>query len=233
MEKVICLLWRDEHEDRAAFNTRLLEHLPGALAAAGATNIRLNLEDGIVARGAHLRQTRGAVQHDAVAQFWLPSANALFRMGIDAALDASCNRWTGWVVAESTIIANSLHPACPGQRTAGWAQMAFLTVPQDMSHGEWLERWQGDHTLVAIETQSNFEYVQNVIVRALQEGSPPYAAIVEECFPEAALTDPFTFFDAPGDPAGFKVNLDRMMASCDRFIAPGTIDVIPTGQYTY
>lgn len=233
MEKVICLLWRAEGTERTAFNAHLLAHLPAALAAAGATNVRLNLEDEIAARGAHLRQTRGAVQHDAVVQFWLPSANALFRGQVDAVLDACCASWTGWVVAESTIIANTLHPAGSGQRTAGWAQMAFLTVPQGMSHAHWLQRWQGDHTLVAIETQSNFEYVQNVVVSALRDGAPPYAAIVEECFPEAALTDPFTFFDAAGDPGKFKANLDRMMASCDRFIVPGTIDVIPTGQYTY
>jgi len=233
MEKLICLLWRAGDEPRAVFNATLQERLPGALVAAGASNIRLNLEDDIAARGAHLRQTRGTVQHDAVVQFWLPSANPLFRAEVDAALDACCASWTGWVVAESTIIANTLHPSRAGERTAGWAQMAFLTVPQGMAYAEWLKRWQGDHTLVAIETQANFEYVQNVIVSTLKDGAPPYVAIVEECFAEAALTDPFTFFDAVGDPARFKVNLDRMMRSCDRFIAPGTIDVIPTGQYTF
>ena len=44
-----------------------------------------------------------------------------------------------------------------------------------------------------------------------RKGPPPYAAIVEECFPESALTDPFAFFDAVGDPAKFKANLDRMI----------------------
>ncbi|MFN5902520.1 MAG: EthD domain-containing protein [Novosphingobium sp.] len=101
-----------------------------------------------------------------------------------------------------------------------------------MSHAEWLSLWQDSHTQVAIETQANFEYVQNLVVRTLTEGAPPYVAIVEECFPEAALTDPFVFFDAVGDPAKFKANLDRMMESCDRFIDRGTIDVIPTGQYS-
>ena len=232
MEKVICLLWADEGADRTAFNASLLDRLPGALRAAGATGIRLNLEDAISAGGAHLRQSRGARQHDAVVQFWLPSANRLLRGEADRALDACCAQWHGWVVAESTIIANSAHPAQAGERTAGWAQLAFLTLPERLTHAEWLALWQDRHTLVAIETQANFEYVQNLVVRPLTEGAPPYVAIVEECFPEAALTDPFVFFDAVGDPARFKANLDRMMESCDRFIDRGTIDVIPTGQYT-
>ena len=233
MEKLVCLIWRHSAEERAAFNARLLAHLPPALATAGASGLRINLEDEIAAKGAHLRQSRGDVQHDAVVQFWLPSANALFRVEVDAALTAQGARWCGWVVAESTIIANSAHSAVAGKRTAGWSQMAFLVRPERLSHEQWLAAWQDRHTLVAIETQSNFEYVQNLIVRPLMAGCPPYAAVVEECFPEAALTDPLVFFDAVGDPAKFRANLDRMMASCDAFIDRGTIDVIPTGQYTF
>lgn len=233
MEKLVCLVWRKPSEERAAFNARLLAELPGTLAAAGATGLRINLEDEISARGAHLRQSRGEAQHDAMVQFWLPSANALFRAGVDGALAAQGARWCGWVVAESTIIANTAHPSIPGERTEGWAQMAFLVRPERLSHRQWLEAWQDRHTLVAIQTQSNFAYVQNLIVRPLAGDCPPYAAVVEECFPEAALTDPLAFFDAAGDPAKFKVNLDRMMESCDAFIDRGTIDVIPTGQYTF
>ncbi|MBK6802345.1 EthD domain-containing protein [Novosphingobium sp.] len=233
MEKLICLIWRDPAEERAAFNARLLANLPPALAAAGASGLRINLEDAIAARGAHLRQSRGEVQHDAVVQFWLPSANALFRAEVDAALAAQGPRWCGWVVAESTIIANTAHPPVPGERTAGWAQLAFLVRPERLSHQAWLAAWQDRHTLVAIETQANFEYVQNLIVRPIAGDCPPYAAVVEECFPEAALCDPLAFFDAPSDPAKFKVNLDRMMESCDAFIERGTIDVIPAGQYAF
>lgn len=233
MEKVICLLWAEADMDREQFGADLLARLPVALKAAGARQLRFNLEDAVSARGAALRQSRGERQHDAMVQFWLPSANVLFRAGIDAALAAQCARWCGWIVAESTIIANSAQPAVAGQRTPGWSQTAFLTVPERLTHAEWLSLWQDRHTRVAIETQANFEYVQNLVVRALAPDAPPYAAIVEECFPESALTDPFAFFDAVGDPAKFRANLDRMMESCDAFIDRGTIDVIPTGQYTF
>ncbi len=233
MEKVICLLWARDGEDQKRFNADLLAHLAVALKAAGARQLRLNIEDEISGRGKALRQSRGERQHDAMAQFWLPSANALFRTGVDAVLSVHSDRWAGWVVAESTIIANTDHPPASAARTAGWSQTAFLSVPDRLSHAEWRSLWQDQHTRVAIETQANFEYVQNLIVHQITPDAPPYAAIVEECFPEAALADPFAFFDAVGDPGKFKVHLDRMMESCDRFIDRGTIDVIPTGQYTF
>lgn len=233
MEKIICLLWRREGEGRAAFNARCLQDLPPLLGSAGASNLRLNLEDAISARGAHLRQTRGGVHHDAVVQFWMPSAHSSFRGGVDAALTGVSARWSGWVVAESTVIPNVAHPALPGERTLGWAQMAFLTVPDGMFHDDWLARWQGDHTQVAVDTQANFEYVQNLVVRKITADAPPYAAIVEECFPVEALSDPAVFFDAVDDPAKLKANIDRMMESCRWFIDQGTIDVIPTSQYTF
>ena len=233
MEKLICLVWAGDDADRAAFNRRMLDELPARLMAAGASGLRINIEDDAVATGAHLRQSRGPQQHNAVVQFWLPSANGLFRHEVDAALDDMGERWAGWVVAESTIIANVAHPTISGQRTSGWAQMAFLVRPDRLSHAEWLAAWQERHTVVAIETQANFEYVQNLVVRAITGDAPPYAAIVEECFPAAALTDPMVFFDAVGDGAKFKANLDRMMVSCNAFIEPGVIDVIPTSQYNF
>lgn len=233
MEKVICLLWHPDGADKDAWHADLRARLPGALAGAGASGIRLNLDDAAVAPAAGLRQQRaGHRQHDAAVQFWLPSANGLFRSAVDAALDSVARSWCGWVVCESTIIANTRHPAQPGARTEGWSQMAFLTLPARLSHGEWLADWQDRHTKVAVETQSNFEYVQNLVVRPLPgraaANAPPYVAIVEECFPAAAMTDPTVFF---GGAESFEANLATMMDSVGRFIDAGTIDVIPTSQY--
>lgn len=233
MEKIICALWKAEGESREAFNTRLRAELPSQLAALGARHIRLNLEEAHNAPAAALRQSRGDVQHDALLQYWLPSAHHMFRAKIDALLDGAAAHWAGWIVLESTIIPNQDHPPASSVRNWGWAQMAFLTLPKGLAHEEWRRIWQDDHTRVAIETQANFEYVQNLVVRPLTADAPPYVAIVEECFPDAAMTDPFAFFDAVGDKAKFQTNLDRMMTSCDRFIARGTIDVIPTSQYNF
>lgn len=60
--------------------------------------------------------------------------------------------------------------------------------------------------------------MQNVVVRTLSLGAPAIDAVVEKCFPAAAMTDPHAFFDAVGDDSKLKRNIDSMMESCNRFI---------------
>ena len=172
-------------------------------------------------------------QQEAVVQYWLPSANAIFRADADRAIAAHCGRFAAWLVAESTIIANHEHPPVSGQRTWGWSQASFINFRNDLDRMEAMNVWHSHHTRVAIDTQSNFEYVQNLVVRPLTDGAPEYDAFVEECFPVGALNDPHAFFDAVGDPAKFEANLNRMMDSCGRFIQFGRIDIIPTSQYDF
>lgn len=231
MEKIVCALWAEG--DRDAFNARLLAELPAALRRAGASRIRINIRDDAVAPGAALVQTWQEPQQDAVVQYWLPSANARFRGDADKAVAAHCARFHAWLVAESTIIANDLHPPATGTRTWGWSQASFIRFRDDLAWTEAMGIWHSHHTAVAIETQSNFEYVQNLIVRPLTEDAPGYDAFVEECFPIEALADPYAFFDAAGDDALFKTNLDRMMDSCGRFIQFGKIDIVPTSQHDF
>ena len=134
MEKLVCALWRDAREPRDAFNARLLAELPAALAAAGASRVRINLRDGAVDPATPLVQRWQDPQQDAVVQFWLPSANARFRGPVDTALAARCQRFAAWLVAESTIIANHAHPPIAGTRTWGWAQASFISFRADLPH---------------------------------------------------------------------------------------------------
>lgn len=233
MEKIICALWRNEGEDNSAFNTQLRDSLTQALAAAGASNIRLNLCDEAVAPAGELVQQWQAPQQDAVLQFWLPTANDLFRAPADAAIAAHCQRFAAWLVTESTIIANTAHLPRSGERTWGWSQASFISFRQDMPRDATLEHWLTHHTRVAIDTQSNFEYVQNLIVRPLTKDAPAYDAFVEECFPAEAMTEPAAFFDAVGDQARFDANLAAMMQSCAAFINFTRIDIIPTSQFDF
>ena len=226
MEKIVCALWGVD-------SVAMLADLPDALKAAGASGIRINLRDKEVAAGAALIQKWQEPQQEAVVQYWLPSANAIFRADADRAIAAHCGRFAAWLVAESTIIANHEHPPVSGQRTWGWSQASFINFRNDLDRMEAMNVWHSHHTRVAIDTQSNFEYVQNLVVRPLTDGAPEYDAFVEECFPVGALNDPHAFFDAVGDPAKFEANLNRMMDSCGRFIQFGRIDIIPTSQYDF
>jgi hypothetical protein len=213
--------------------------LPDAIAdlarEAGALRVRINVRDDHVAASEKLVQAIGSALPNCVVQLWLPTSNSRFRSGLDEALDSVATTLAGWLVCESTIIENP-DPAPRGKRTTGFAQLAFLTLPEDLEWNDWRRIWRDSHTQIAIDTQSNFEYRQNLVVEKLvdsRQGGSDFVAIVEECFPKEALTDAMAFFAASGDPAKFKRNLDAMMESCARFITPGTIDVFPTSQYDF
>lgn len=236
MEKIIYALWRRDGETRDALNLRLRKEIvPRLLARADVRGLRLNLQDEAVVRAEPLRQRGTDPQVDAIVQLWLDVSHGEFRAPVDAILREAAGRIAAWLVLESNPIPNTRHPAREGQRTEGWAQFCFLRRPARLSHDEWLHNWQGLHTRVGIDTQANFEYIQNLVVKPLIEGSPVCAAIVEECFPTDAMDDPAVFYDAVDDPARLEAHLNAMMESCARFIEMaepvGGIDVLPTSQY--
>jgi len=233
MEKIIAALWAPSDDDAATYGARLVENLPQALRDAGAGRVRLNIRDAAIAGGEALVQRWQAPQQDAIVQFWMPSANARFRVDVDAVLAAHSARFAAWLVCESTIIANALHPPRAGTRTGGWSQASFISFRQDITREAAITHWHNHHTRVAIETQANFEYVQNLIVRPLTQMAPAYDAFVEECFPTEALTMSEAFFDAVGNAEKFAANTTAMVESCTAFIDFSRIDIMPTSQFDY
>ncbi|HWU68235.1 MAG TPA: EthD domain-containing protein [Stenotrophobium sp.] len=232
MEKVIYLVWRDPGVDIETFGRTLRDGLaPRLRALASVRSLRINVADAAVAAGSGIKQTFMDPPLETVVQVWLDSAIAHLRKPVDEAIAAHTARHAAYLVTESQPLRNLQHPPQPGKRTEGFSQIALLRKPQRMDHAQWLDIWHNSHTRVAVETQSNFEYIQNVVIRPLSADAPPLDGLVEECFPMAALTDPFTFFDAPGDQAKFDANLKTMMDSVNRFIDMARIDVVPTSQY--
>jgi hypothetical protein len=66
----------------------------------------------------------------------------------------------------------------------------------------------------------------------LTPGAPAIDAVVEELFPEAALTDLHAFFDAPDDDE-LNRRMTRMVASTSAFGANRDVDTVPTSRYVY
>nr|WP_232431398.1 EthD domain-containing protein [Cupriavidus sp. UYPR2.512] len=155
---------------------------------------------------------------DGLVSVWMNSAIKPFRQPFDDAIGQAVARQAAYLVTESQPIRNTRFPARLGERTEGFAQLAFLKRPPRLTPEAWLDIWHNHHTQVAIDTQDNFLYVQNVVVRPLTHGAPAVDAIVEECFPAAAMTSPHAFFDAVGDDVKLQDNLQAMMDSCHRFI---------------
>ena len=230
MEKVVYALWAETADARDALNGRLLEKT-GARLCDAARAVRINIQDNDVANAASPRSVATRPQMDAVVQLWLDSANDEARAPIDDIIHETAARAAAWLVCESTPIVNTAHPAAAGARTPGFSQIVFLGRPPRLTWDAWREAWQGQHTKPAIETQSNFEYQQNLVVRPLSYGAPAYAAMVEECFPIEALNDMRLYFDAAGDQEKFEKNMGVMMDSVARFIDQDRMDCFPTSQY--
>lgn len=231
MEKVVYVVWRERQTNPEEFTRRLRGEVAEQLLALGARGLQVNVADAAVESAAGLRQANMQPLMDGTVSIWLDSAIAQFRRPFDQVIAGAVERMAAYLVTESVPIRNTRFPATLGERTHGFSQLAFLSRPPRLTHEAWLDIWHNRHTQVAIDTQDNFQYVQNVVVRALTRGAPAIDAIVEECFPPAAMTDPQSFFDAPGDEEKFRRNLAAMMESCNRFIDYDKIDVLPTSQY--
>lgn len=231
MEKVIYVLWRDAQTRPDQWSRTMRAQLADKLLSLGAHGVQINVADADVEPAAALRQVNTQPGIDGIAAVWIDSANTMFRQPFDDAVRSVVPHMAAYLVTESQPIRNTRFPAKPGERTAGFAQLAFLKRPPRLTHEAWLDVWHNHHTRVAIDTQDNFVYVQNVVVRALTHAAPGYDAIVEECFPAEAMTDQHAFFDAVGDEVKFQRNVATMMESCARFIDFDKIDVTPTSQY--
>jgi hypothetical protein len=231
MEKAIYVMWRPPGTDGPAFAAGVRHELAAQLLAVGARGLQLNLvdEDVLPAWGGRL-----ALAHqppDGVLSLWLDSASPAARRPYEEIMAGYTARLAGYLVTESEPLRNTTHPPQAGQRTWGFAQIAFLRRPAALTVDEFLERWLEGQTAVAVETQSTFRYVQNVVSRPLTPEDPPLAGIVEECFPIEAMTDLHSFYDAVGDDERLAKNMERMMDSVGRFSDPGQIEVIWTSQF--
>jgi hypothetical protein len=191
--------------------------------------VQVNVADGAVA-GALIRMTELDPQPEAIVGVWVDSARDAARAPLDAALGAEAARLAAYVVTESEPLPNTAHPAAPGERTPGFANVALLRRPADMTPAAWLDAWQGQHTDVAIEIQSTFGYVQNAVVRAVTPDAPAIDAVVEELFPIEALTSMHAFFAADDDDELGR-RLVLMGESTGRFGADRDLDVVPTSRY--
>ncbi|CAN5574944.1 EthD domain-containing protein [soil metagenome] len=229
MEKLTYVLWRPAAVEPEPWSAVLRGEVATAIAAAGAHGIQVNVADDAVAP-ASIRMSTFDAPIEAVVSVWVDTSAGATRAAIEAALAPQAARLAGYLVTESVPLAA---PATePGSRTAGLANLAFLRRPAELDREEWLDRWQGSHTSIALETQSTFGYVQNVVVRPLTDDAPAIDGIVEELFPEAAMTDFHVFFDTGGSNEELGRRMTAMTTSVAHFSGEDALlDVAPTSRY--
>lgn len=231
MEKLVYPLWKSTGLDVDDFRDNLLGAAGDLRATPGVRGLRLAVADSDVAAAKSKVMAATQPLPDAVLSVWLDAA-AQQRQQVEALLAPLVARHTCYLVTEAEPIVNTLHPTKVGERLYGMCQIVFLQRPPRLSEQEWLQIWQHSHTQVAVDTQSNYGYRQNVIVRGLSYAAPPLSAMIEEYFPPEAMASDFAFYNVEeGDEAGKAANANAMIESCARFIDFDRIDVIPMSEY--
>ena len=218
MQGLRCLIFNDANLDT------LKEHVLGAVKTLpDSVSVRVLISDSDSTIAAGLSQEGAPPLPSACIS--IDNMSEADTLGYDTLLSAL---FPGSVVArcETREILNPNSPL--GKRTPGTVQLCTFEKRADLDRASFIQRWLGDHTEVAVETQSTFGYYQNLVAADCEA---PFDAIVEEHFPIEAATSPEVFFDAPSDTRKLQENVARMMASCERFIQQDTINVIHMSEY--
>jgi len=230
MQKLLYAYWSGD-VPRDVTRDRFLSEMAPRLHDSGVERLQFNICDLGDLSGAleHLQLATMSPKPDGIVTFWVSSAWR--REPAQRLLTAAFARIAGFAVVESAVLPNSLHPPRANERTHGFSQVSFLHLPPRLTTEEWRDRWLNRHSSVAIETQSNFCYTQNVVAYPLTPDAPPWRGVVEESFPPEALRNLRIFYDAENDEARFQRNFDAMMGSCAAFIDADGIDVLATSEY--
>ncbi|GFG65115.1 hypothetical protein MKUB_26050 [Mycobacterium kubicae] len=227
MEKVIAVLMRAEPDDE--WCNRQRGPVADALLELGLPGLAVNVRDSAV-RDSLMTLTTLDPPVAAVVSLWTQQCYGAQLTTALRVLSRECDRLAAYLVTESVPLAPPVTES--GARTSGLANVALLRRPPELDQATWLDRWQLDHTSVAIETQATFGYTQNWVARALTADAPGISGIVEELFPAEAVTDLKAFFGAADD-NDLQDRLNRMVASTAAFGANTNIDTVPTSRYVY
>lgn len=227
MEKVMVIA------RTADFSEQWCQKLRGPIATTlldlGLPGLVVNVRDAPV-RDSMMTLTTLDPPAAAVVSLWTQQYYGAQVRAAIAAIEAESDSVAAYLVTESV-------PMPPpdlgeGRRTRGFANVALLRRPADLDEATWLHRWHIDHTQIAIDTQATFGYTQNVVVRPLTADAPHIDAIVEENFPDEAVSDPYAFYGAT-DQADLGDRVKKMVESVTRFGAHLNIDTVPTSRYAF
>ena len=227
MEKLAYQLWKKDDDSLETFKEALLNNLSKDIAQL-VSALQINIADADVEPANNLAQSNYPPAPNAV--LFIKVKSYFLADTLESYLEKITDKVRGFVISESIILDNSKKSPL-GSRSEGFSQVVFLEKPETMSAFDWFDHWINFHTKIAIQTQSNFIYVQNTVVRPLQKASPSFIAIIEECFPSEAMIDQEVFYNAKNNPEQFAKHAQIMMESCEKFIDFKKIEVIPTSRY--
>ena len=212
----------------ALFESLTAQKIP-ALKALGAERIRACVRDSHVAPAADLCIGQRASETWCYLALWVNSRVA--HVGIRDILSPLASFLHGYAVAESEQLFHDFQP--DGQRVTGMNEVVMFRKPDSLDRHDFLDTWLGSHTQIAIDTQSTFGYVQNIVGDTLDADTPWFDSIVEENFPDEAMTSQQAFYDAVGNPDLYREREKIMVESVMRFFDFESMERMPLSEYNF
>jgi hypothetical protein len=231
MEKVVYVVWKDPALDAASFVECMTGQVAAGLEGLGVRGLSMNLVDGEAAGAAAARITKYDPPMAGTVSLWLDLCDE--RAAYEHVIAKAAERLAGYLVVESVPLANTVHPSGGGRRTPGINMVACIERPERISYEDWIHHWHGHHKRVALKTQCTFQYIRNVVVRALTADAPPWAGIVEESFPTVAVTDPMLWYCGEGSEEKMTQNMTSMMESVQAFLDIDCVESNPMSEFRF
>lgn len=109
-----------------------------------------------------------------------------------------------------------------GEPTPGVGLLTLFRRPVGVDDATFFKRWHGGHTALTFTVHPLWNYIRNVVLRPIIDGSPRFDAIVEEHFRERRdLMNPVRFF---GGPAAMVPNMIRVGLDIRGFIDGASLE---------
>jgi hypothetical protein len=107
--------------------------------------------------------------------------------------------------------------------------ISVFPQPPWLERAEFLARWHGSHTPLALEVHPLWRYVRNVVARPLGPDAPELAGIVEEHVREERdLLDPLRFY---GGAERAQTDMQRILDDAKSFLELERVASVVTSQY--
>jgi hypothetical protein len=218
VEKVVYLLWGQPDPGAGdALRERLLGSIADVVLRGGAHGLTVNVHDAAAAEApSPAPGPDDEPTHVAQVSVWVDTYDR--RGDLDDIVASAGHAASAYLVTESLYDDYGTTPhAGPrswpdGERSPGVLTVARIHRPEGLGYAAWIAAWHGTQSPESALLQPRTRYVRNEVVRALTPHAPEVHGIVEEAWPSAEhVADPMLFFNAEGDKARMKENLERMM----------------------
>jgi hypothetical protein len=236
VEKLMYLAWLDPDAVRADVAEVMLGDVASRLLELEPLRLSMDVWDPESDIPAPVPTPEGETPLHALISVWLDTVD--HRTPYEELLSSVASRVAGYSVVESLYRDyggnewSTPRDWPDGQRSPGVLTVALLQRPPDQTFHEWITRWHTRISPVTEAIQPRTRYVRNAVFRAVSDGAPPLAGIVEEAWPSLEhVTDPMLFYCADGDPERMNAHISQMIEEINAFIDLGTFRSVTMSEW--